>query len=80
MIIIHIFILYNFLELNGFVRQYGVLYSHIGLQIFIRIECEHYEMIRLGGDIIGRYDSEQLISKLKEILDIESRNKPIINK
>lgn len=37
-------------------------------------------MIRLGGDIIGRYDSEQLISKLKEILDIESRNKPIINK
>lgn len=73
----------DFLKLNKFVafnryKFYNIL-EHIKHDILVHVEHSYYFVsIGCGYDSF-ECNSETLISKLREILDIESLNKPIIN-
>jgi hypothetical protein len=63
----------HFLELNGFIIDYGNSVEHISLGIDVYIGCDNYVLSTNNERFT--YNSEELLTKLKEILDTESLNK-----
>jgi len=63
----------DFLKLNEFELNGRNLFKNTCLNIMVYINYDFYELIIDG--ISTKYDSETLMSRLKEILDIESLNK-----
>ena len=62
-----------FLELNGFNMDYGNSVEHIRLNIYLHVEFDKY--VLSTSNECFTYNSEELLTKLKEILDTESLNK-----
>jgi hypothetical protein len=73
----------DFLKLNKFVThtaftRFNNVFEHVKRGIDIHIDHDCY-FILVNGDYGFKCNSDELLSKLKEILDIELRNKPIYN-
>ena len=67
----------DFLKLNEFILIDNITFWNIKLNIRVLVYHSYYRLFTSCG--FSTYDSETLIYKLKEILDIVSLNKPIIN-
>jgi len=63
----------HFLELNGFIIDHDNSFEHIRLGIDVYIGYNNYVLSTNNERFT--YNSEELLTKLKEILDIESLNK-----
>jgi hypothetical protein len=63
----------HFLYLNGFIMQYYNVFEHVKLDIDVYIGFDNYALSI--GNKRFTYSSEELLAKLKEILNTESLNK-----
>ena len=68
----------NFLKLNGFIKHETYYYlSYKNDDICVHIRLMNYKIIRKHKEYYCTFD--EFFTKIKEILDLEYSNKPIIN-